>query len=82
MAPWHLKEIKEMRIFRQINIKAEKLQDISEEDAQKEGVEFYCEIDGITTEAFKECIIDILRPGMGHKSRGYGSMNLRGVRNK
>lgn len=37
-SPWHLKEIN-ARIFRKItNIKAERLQDISEEDALKEGV--------------------------------------------
>jgi hypothetical protein len=62
-SPWHLKEIN-ARIFRKItNIKAERLQDISEEDALKEGVEFYCEIDGITyREAFKRCIIDIHGP--------------------
>ena len=64
-SPLHLKEI-DARIFRQIiYIKAEKLQDISEEDAQKEGVEFYCEIDGIThREAFKKCIIDIHGPAI------------------
>ena len=62
-SPLHLRE-QDARIFSQIiNIKAEKLQDISEEDAQKEGVEFYCEIDGIThREAFKRCIIDIHGP--------------------
>ena len=62
-SPLHLKEI-DARIFRQIiNIKAEKLQDISEEEAQKEGVEFYCNLDGIThREAFKMCIIDIHGP--------------------
>lgn len=45
------------------NIKDERLQDIREDDAQKEGVEFYCNVDGIThREAFKRCIIDIHGP--------------------
>ena len=49
------------RIFRKItNIKAERLQDISEEDAQEEGVEFYCDLVGIThRDAFMMCMIDI-----------------------
>ena len=52
------------RIFRRMtNIKAERLQDIREDDAQKEGVEFYCNVDGIIhREAFKRCIIDIQGP--------------------
>lgn len=82
-SPLHLRE-QDARIFRQIiNIKAEKLQDISEEDAQNEGVEFYCEIDGIThREAFKRCIIDIYGPKIWDTNPWVWVMNSSGVRNK
>ena len=62
-SPLHLRE-QHARIFRRItSIKAEKLQNISEVDALQEGVEFYCDLNGITyREAFKRCTIDIHGP--------------------